>query len=100
MNVTIKSSLVLALCVLVQTTWAQIPLTVKTIDQDALLKGKQWRLVDAGMSAGNELYSKVGQPSFDVDRSVGDSSVTYTHNGMAWNSNRFYINTALDMQRI
>lgn len=80
-----------------QTAWAQIPLTVKTVDQNALLKGKQWRLDDAGMIAGNESYSTFGQPSRDADRRVEASSVTYTCNGVAWNFNRFDFNTAVDM---
>jgi hypothetical protein len=72
---------------------AQISLTVKTIDEDALLAGKAWRNVDAGTDKESGMpYITYGQPSCDVSRTSG--SITY--NSVKWNFNKFFFDKDLN----
>lgn len=72
---------------------AQIPLTVKTIDEEALLSGRAWRNVDAGIDKeSGQPYITYGQPACDMDRN--SSSITY--NSVKWNFNKFFFDKDLN----
>lgn len=89
----IKTGIASAILLFSGLAQAQIPLTVKTLDQDALLEGRAWRMVDAGTDSSNGLpYITYGQPACDVDRKAG----TYTYNSVQWNFNKFFFDKELN----
>ncbi|MEQ8549463.1 MAG: hypothetical protein RIC03_16240 [Cyclobacteriaceae bacterium] len=73
---------------------AQIPLTVKSLDEDALLKDGIWRIVDAGME-NDEPFISYAKLNCDIDR----TSTSITYKSKNWEVNRLFFDKQLNFQR-
>lgn len=94
MKNTLSLGLLLAISFSLQ---AQVEVTTRSFELESQNKHKEWKIIDAGRDASNEIYIKFAKPICDMSKDTWTGTKTYR--GFKWDIDKLYFNDAFEYKK-